>query len=106
MRAFVCSRDDVVTRVDWDRASTEARTVLEGVRARCVAAERDSVIVGTEGAGVLVSSDGGERWERSELPERDVFAVAIGAADGTLYAGTEPSRAFAMRDGAGWTELE
>jgi photosystem II stability/assembly factor-like uncharacterized protein len=71
-----------------------------------VAAERDSVIVGTEGAGVLVSSDGGERWERSELPERDVFAVAIGAADGTLYAGTEPSRAFAMRDGAGWTELE
>src|SRR5919198_2675406 len=105
MRAFVCSRDDVVTRVDWDRASTEARPVLKGVRARGVAADGDRVIVGTEG-GVFLGSDGGERWERTELPERDVFSVAIGPADGTLYAGTEPSRVFVLRDGAGWTELE
>lgn len=106
MRAFVCSRDDVVTRIDWDVTSVEAEPVLEGVRVRCVAANRDRVIVGTEGAGVFLSSDGGRRWERMELPERDVFSVAIGPADGTLYAGTEPSRLFVLRDGAEWTELE
>jgi hypothetical protein len=106
MRVFVCSRDDTMTRIDCDDASTEPRRVLEGLPVRCVAADGDRVIVGTQGAGALLSSDGGRRWERMELPERDVFSVAIGRADGTLYAGTEPSRLFAGRDGGEWTELE
>src|SRR6201993_153289 len=106
MRVFICSRDDVVMRVDCDDASVEVRPVLEGAPVRCVAADRDRVIVGTQGAGALLSSDGERRWERMELPERDVFSVAIGPADGTLYAGTEPSRLFVLRGGAGWTELE
>jgi len=80
--------------------------VLEGVPVRCVAADRERVIVGTQGAGALLSSDGGRRWERMELPEREVFSVAIGPADGTLYAGTEPSRLFVLRGDADWTELE
>jgi hypothetical protein len=58
MRAFVCSRDDVVTRLEWEDGSAEAQPVLEGVPVRCVAADGDRVIVGTQGAGVLVSSDG------------------------------------------------
>src|SRR6266436_5195624 len=106
MRAFICSRDDVVTRLDWEDGSTEAQLVLEGVPVRCVAADGDRVLIGTEGAGALLSSDGGRRWERIELPEPDVFSVAIGPADGALYAGTEPSRLFVLRDGAEWTELE
>src|ERR1700710_1845928 len=106
MRAFICSRDDVVTRLDCDDTSTRAEPVLEGVPVDCVAADRDRVIVGTRGAGAFLSTDGGGRWERMELPERDVFSVAISPADGTLYAGTEPSRLFALRDGAEWTELE
>jgi hypothetical protein len=52
-----------------------------------VAADRDRVIVGTQRAEALLSSDDGRRWERMELPERDVFSVAIGPADRTLYAG-------------------
>jgi hypothetical protein len=106
MRAFICSRDGVVTRLDCDVASTQAQAVLEGVPVRCVAADGDRVIVGTQGAGALLSSDGGRRWEHIELPEPDVFSVAIGPADGTLYAGTEPSRLFVLRDGVEWTELE
>jgi photosystem II stability/assembly factor-like uncharacterized protein len=106
MRVFICSRDDLVTRVDCDDGSTEAQPVLEGVPVGCVAADRDRVIIGTRGAGALLSSDGGRQWERIELPEQDVFSVAIGPADGTLYAGTEPSRLFVLRDGADWTELE
>ena len=105
-RAFICSRDDTVTRLDFDDASTEAQIVLERVPVRCVAADGDRVIVGTQGEGALLSSDGGRRWERVELAERDVFSVAIGPADGTLYAGTEPSHLFVCRDGAEWTELE
>src|SRR2546421_1336815 len=106
MRAFICSHDDTVTRLDGDDASTEAQPVLEGLPVRCVAAAGDRVIVGTQGAGVLLSSDGGRRWERMELPERDVFSDAIARADGALYAGTEPSRLFVLRDHADWTELE
>ena len=106
MRVFVCSRDDIVTCLDCDGRSTDAQPVLEGVPARCVAADGDRVIIGTQGAGALLSSDGGRRWERMELPEPDVLSVAIGPVDGTLYAGTEPSRLFVCRDGAEWTELE
>ena len=106
MHAFVCSRDEVVTRIDWDAESTEAVPVLEGVPVRCVAADGNRVIVGTQGAGVFLSSDSGRRWERAELPERDVFSVAIGSADGAIYAGTEPSRLFVLRDGRDWRELE
>ena len=106
VRAFICSRDDVLIRLDCDVASTEAQTVLEGVPVRCVAADGDRVIVGTQGAGALLSSDAGRRWDHIDLPERDVFSVAIGSADGTLYVGTEPSRLFVVRDGGEWTELE
>jgi photosystem II stability/assembly factor-like uncharacterized protein len=106
MRAYICSRGDVVTRVDCDDASTRAQPVLEGVAVGCVAADGDRVIVGTRGAGALLSNDGGRQWERIELPERDVSAVAISPADGTLYTGTEPSRLFVRREGAEWTELE
>ena len=106
MHAFVCSRDDVVTRIDWDAGSTEAQPVLEGVPVRCVAANGSHVIVGTQGAGVFLSDDGGRRWERMQLSEPDVLSVAISSADGAVYAGTEPSRLFVLRDGRDWTELE
>jgi hypothetical protein len=106
VRAFICCRDGTLTRVDSDVASAQAQVVLEGVRVDCVAADGDRVIVGTRGAGALVSSDGGRRWDPIELPERDVLSVAISPADGTLYAGTEPSRLFVRRDRAEWTELQ
>ena len=106
MRVFICSRDDVMTRLECDGASSRAEPVLEHVQATCVAADGDRVIVGTRRGGVLLSIDGGRQWGRMELPETDVTSVAIGAADGTLYAGTEPSRLFALRDGGQWTELE
>jgi hypothetical protein len=47
MRAFICSRDDTVTRLDGDDASTEAQPVLKGVPVGCIAADGDRVIVGT-----------------------------------------------------------
>jgi photosystem II stability/assembly factor-like uncharacterized protein len=106
MPVYVCSRDDRLTRLEWDRRSWAALPVLEGVSASCVATEGERVLVGTRGDGALLSSDGGGSWEPIDLPEPDVLSVAIGAADGALYAGTEPSRLFVSRDGDAWTELE
>jgi hypothetical protein len=106
MPAYVCSRDDRVTRLDWDGQSWAARPVLEDVSATSVATDGERVLVGTQGDGARLSPDGGESWELIDLPERDVLSVAISGADGGLYAGTEPSRLFVSRDGAPWTELE
>src|SRR6478735_2490576 len=106
MLAYLCSRDDRVMRLEWDGQSWVAQTVLDGVSASCVAADGRRVLVGSRGAGARLSSDGGGSWEPIELPERDVYSVAISGADGGLYAGTEPSRLFVSTDGGTWTELE
>jgi hypothetical protein len=106
MRALLCTRADELVRLDWDGAAASAETLLAGRPVRCVAAAGERVLVGTQGEGALLSADGGGEWERVELPEADVFAVAIGAADGALYAGTEPSRLFVSRGGGEWRELE
>jgi photosystem II stability/assembly factor-like uncharacterized protein len=53
------------------------------------------------------SVDGGRSWIESELPEPGVFSLAVSPADGTVYAGTEPSRLFRSRDrGESWNELD
>ena len=106
MRAFVCTRDQRVIRFDRDGDSWRADPALEGVAATSVAADGDRILVGTQGDGAWSSADGGEGWEGVDLPERDVFSVAISPADGALYAGTEPSRLFVSGDGGSWHELE
>jgi hypothetical protein len=106
VRGFVCTRDRKVIRLDWDDGSWAAHPVLEDVPAACVASDGERVLAGTRGDGARISVDGGDSWERIDLPEPDVFAVAISPADGALYAGTEPSRLFVSRDGGPWTELE
>jgi photosystem II stability/assembly factor-like uncharacterized protein len=61
---------------------------------------------GGRGSGVWRSEDSGEGWERLDFPQPDVFSVAVSAADGAVYAGSEPSMLFVSRDrGERWTEL-
>jgi photosystem II stability/assembly factor-like uncharacterized protein len=105
MSVFVCTGEGLV-RLEREDGSWKAEPVLEEAGAACVAADGARVLVGTRGRGAFVSADAGAGWERVELPEDDVFSVAISAADGALYAGTEPSRLFVARDGAEWEELE
>jgi photosystem II stability/assembly factor-like uncharacterized protein len=106
MPIFVCTREDRLLRVRPEGGEGAVETLLEGAGAQCVAAAGPRLLVGTRGGGVMTSDDAGEHWERVELPEPDVFSVAIGGADGASYAGTEPSRLFVARDGGPWTELE
>jgi hypothetical protein len=105
MPVFACTRDDRLVRIEREGSSREAEPALEGAGAQCVAAAGARVLVGTRGRGAFLSVDAGDRWEQMELGEPDVFSVAISAADGALYAGTEPSRLFVARDGGAWTEL-
>lgn len=103
---FVCTRDGRLTRLRRDGARWLAEPTLEAAGVQCVAADGSRVLVGTRERGALLSHDAGATWEEIKLPEPDVLSVAIGAADGTLYAGTEPSRLFVAREGEPWTELE
>jgi hypothetical protein len=106
MSVFVCTSEDRLVALERDDGSWRARAALEGLGAQCVATDGTRVLAGTRGHGLFVSDDAGESWDHIELPEADVFSVAIGAADGALYAGTEPSRLFVARGGGAWTELE
>jgi hypothetical protein len=105
MAVFVCTRDDQLLRIDPER-EWSADPLLEGTGVQCVAADGERVLVGTRGEGLRVSDDSGAGWEPVDLPESDIFSVAIGPADGALYAGSEPSRLFVSRDGDQWVELE
>jgi hypothetical protein len=106
MSIFVCTRDDRLVRLDGEDGRWTAEPVLEGVAVQCVTAADGRVVVGTRGHGVQLSGDGGESWETVALAAADVYSVAIGRADGALYAGTEPSRLFTARGGEPWEELE
>jgi hypothetical protein len=97
---FACTSEGLVRL----SSGWTAETVLDGP-VYCVAADGGRVLAGGPGRGALLSADDGATWTAVELPERDVFSVAIGT-DGALYAGTEPSRLFVARDGARFVELE
>jgi photosystem II stability/assembly factor-like uncharacterized protein len=57
--------------------------------------------------GVRRSDDGGRTWVDCALPAPQVFSVAVGRADGAVYAGTEPSALYRSDDrGESWRELE
>lgn len=103
--AFICTRRGELVRLKDAGDRWVSDTLLEGVDAQCVAADGPRVLVGTRERGILLSGDCGASWEQVELPEPQVFSVAISAADGALYAGTEPSHLFVARDGGPWTEL-
>src|SRR5262249_30303823 len=83
---------------------------LPGSGVQCVAvdpADPETVFVGLHEAGVRLSHDGGRGWIDCELPEAAVFSLAVSAADGAVYAGSEPSRLFKSRDhGESWRELQ
>jgi len=58
------------------------------------------------GTGHYYSDDEGESWRRSNLPEREVWQIRP-AANGVLYAGTQPAGLWRSDDdGERWTEIE
>lgn len=106
---FVATSDSLARIVpqgnDWT-----VKTMLEGSGMRCLALDPHNsatIYAGSRGKGVWKSLDRGVHWENLQLPESDVFSLAVSAADGAVFAGTEPSHLFVSRDGGQtWQELE
>ena len=101
---------DGFARLDEAGAAWAIELALSGSGAQCIAvdpADPDTVFVGLREGGVRRSVDSGQSWIDCELPEPAVFSLAVSAADGAVYAGTEPSRLFRSDDrGESWRELE
>src|ERR671937_1446207 len=95
---------DGIARLDEAGEAWMVELSLRGSGAQCLAADPDrpdTVYAGLREGGVRRTVDGGRSWVDRALPERGVFSLAVSAADGALYAGTEPSRLFRSDDRGG-----
>jgi photosystem II stability/assembly factor-like uncharacterized protein len=108
-RLFAATGDAIVRLEETDR-SWVATSSLEASGAQCLAVDPnapDTVFAGLREGGVRRSDDAGATWVDCGLPEPGVFSLAVSKADGTVYAGTEPSRLFASHDeGTTWEALD
>jgi photosystem II stability/assembly factor-like uncharacterized protein len=110
MARLYAATGDGIARLDEARGEWLTQLLLGGSGAQCLAvdpADPDTVYAGLREGGVRRTRDGGRSWVDCALPEPGVFSLAVSAADGAVYAGTEPSRLFRSEDrGHGWRELE
>jgi hypothetical protein len=101
---------DGIARLDEAGEAWTVDLLLSGSGAQCLAvdpADADVVYAGLREGGVRHSVDGGQSWVDCGLPEAGVFSLAVSAAGGAVYAGTEPSRLFRSDDcGESWRELD
>ena len=101
---------DSIARLEENGDAWAVEQSLLGSGAQCLAVDpRDpeTVYAGLREGGVRRTVDAGRNWVDCPLPEPAVFSLAVSAADGTVYAGTEPSRLFRSDDrGETWRELE
>jgi photosystem II stability/assembly factor-like uncharacterized protein len=101
---------DGFARLDEAGEAWTVELALPGSGAQCLAvdpADPETVFVGLRESGVRRSVDGGRTWTDCKLPDPAVFSLAVSAADGAVYAGTEPSRLFRSDDrGESWSELD
>jgi hypothetical protein len=110
MARLYAATGDGIARLDEEGGAWAVELSLARSGAQCLAidpSDPDCVYAGLREGGVRRSVDGGRSWEDCRLPEPGVFSLAVSAADGAVYAGTEPSRLFRSDDrGEGWRELE
>ena len=101
---------DAIARLDEAGGSWKVELSLTGSGAQCLAvdpANPDTVYAGLREGGVRRTTDGRRSWVDCALPAHGVFSLAVSAADGAVYAGTEPSALYRSDDrGETWRELE
>jgi hypothetical protein len=112
MARLCAATGDGIARLDEAGEAWTVSLSLAGSGVQCVAVDPvdpDTVFAGLRKGGVRRGVDGGRSWVDCRLPEpgAGVFSLAVSAADGVVYAGTEPSRLFRSDDrGESWGELE
>jgi photosystem II stability/assembly factor-like uncharacterized protein len=101
---------DAIARLDQSAGGWTAYVFLTGSGAQCLAvdpSDPETVYAGLREGGVQRTPDGGRTWTDCGLPQPGVFSLAVSAADGAVYAGTEPSALYRSDDrGESWRELE
>jgi len=101
---------DGIAQLDESGQGWTVELSLAGSGAQCLAVDPndpETVFAGLREGGVRRTVDGGASWVDCALPERAVFSLAVSAADGAVYAGTEPSRLFRSDDrGQSWRALD
>jgi photosystem II stability/assembly factor-like uncharacterized protein len=104
---FVATGDAVVSLTQHGNEWTVARLLKGGMQ--CLALDPlhpTTLYAGSHGRGLWKSDDSGAHWQALELPQPNVFSVAVSPADGAVYAGCEPSMLFRSADGGiTWHEL-
>ena len=89
-----------LARLDDTPGGWTVEAALADSGAQCLAldpADGETVYVGSAEGGVRKTTDGGRTWAEQGLDERQIFSVAVSAADGAVYAGTEPSAPLPQR---------
>jgi hypothetical protein len=108
-RLYATTGDGVV-RLDEHGDRWRVESFLDGSGAQCLALDPrdpDVLYAGLRERGVQKTRDGGSSWSDCGLPDPGVFSLAVSAADGAVYAGTEPSRLFRSDDaGESWRALD
>src|SRR2546423_13284816 len=101
MSRLYAATGDSIARLDEANGRWTRSDFLVGSGAQCLAvdpSDPDRVFAGLREGGVRRTDDGGATWAECPLPEAAVFSLAVGRADGAVYAGTEPSRLFRSDD--------
>jgi hypothetical protein len=110
MARLYAATGDGIARLEESAGTWTVELCLPGSGAQCLAvdpSDPDILYAGLREGGVRRTLDAGTSWIDCALPEPGVFSLAVSAADGAVYAGTEPSRLFRSDDrGEGWRELE
>jgi photosystem II stability/assembly factor-like uncharacterized protein len=94
------------TNGDWP-----VEPLLEGHDVRSLAADplnAGVVYAGTQGEGVLRSTDRGQTWQPAGMTGQIIKSLAVSPHEsGVIYAGTKPAGVFVTRNGGlTWTEQE
>src|ERR671935_914176 len=101
MARLYAATGDGIARVEESGEAWTVELSLPGSGVQCLAVDGkdpDAVYAGVGEGGVRQTADAGESWVDCALPEPGVFSLAVSAADGAVYAGTEPSRLFRSDD--------
>ena len=110
MARLYAATGDAIARLDEWREAWTVELSLQGSGAQCLAVDPtdpDTVYAGLREGGVRRTGDAGRAGSTAGCRSSGVFSLAVSAADGAVYAGTEPSRLFRSDDrGETWRELD
>src|SRR6185312_10293335 len=102
MARLYAATGDGTARLDEAGEAWTVALSLSGSGAQCLAVDPtdpETVYAGLREGGVRRSTDAGRTWVDCELPEPAVYSLAVSAADGAVYAGTEPAGSSAAATG-------